>query len=98
MRDFPDGPVVKNLPSSGNGFPLGDTDSTPGQKTKVPRATGQQWSLFLPTSTVPVDLKGFLAQIKSSSNICEIEINCTISFDFHIQSIYPNSNDSNLYM
>ena len=42
MRDFPDGPVVKNLPSSGNGFPLGDTDSTPGQKTKVPRATGQQ--------------------------------------------------------
>ena len=36
FRDFPGGPVVKNLPSS-----AGDVDSIPGQGTKIPHATGQ---------------------------------------------------------
>ena len=35
-RDFPDGPVVKNLPSKAGG-----ADSTPGWGTKVPRAAEQ---------------------------------------------------------
>ena len=34
--DFPDGPVVENLPSS-----AGDTGSIPGRVTKIPHATGQ---------------------------------------------------------
>ena len=36
MRDFPGGPVVKNLPSN-----AGDVDSIPGRGTKIPLATGQ---------------------------------------------------------
>ena len=36
MRDFPGGPVVKNLPSN-----VGDTGSNPGQGTKIPHAAGQ---------------------------------------------------------
>ena len=36
-RDFPDGPVVKNPPSSSGG-----TGSIPGQGTKIPHAVGQQ--------------------------------------------------------
>ena len=35
-RDFPGGPVVKNLPSS-----AGDVGSIPGRGTKIPHATGQ---------------------------------------------------------
>ena len=35
-RDFPAGPVVKNLPCN-----AGDTGSVPGQGTKIPYATGQ---------------------------------------------------------
>ena len=35
-RDFPGGPVVKNLPSN-----AGDTGSIPGQGTKIPHAMGQ---------------------------------------------------------
>ena len=35
-RDFPGGPVVKNLPAS-----EGDTGSIPGLGTKIPHATGQ---------------------------------------------------------
>ena len=35
-RDFPGGPVVKNLPSK-----AGDTGSIPGWGTKIPHATGQ---------------------------------------------------------
>ena len=35
MRDFPDGPVVKNPP-----FNSGDVGSIPGQGTKIPCATG----------------------------------------------------------
>ena len=35
FRDFPTGPVVKNLPSN-----AGDADSIPGQGTKIPHATG----------------------------------------------------------
>ena len=36
MRDFPGGPVVKNLPSS-----AGDKGSIPGQGTNIPHAAGQ---------------------------------------------------------
>ena len=36
MSDFPGSPVVKNLPSN-----AGDTDSIPGQGTKIPHAVGQ---------------------------------------------------------
>ena len=36
FRDFPGGPVVKNLPSN-----AGDVGLIPGQGTKIPRATGQ---------------------------------------------------------
>ena len=35
-RDFPGGPVVKNLLSN-----AGDTGSIPGQGTKIPHATGK---------------------------------------------------------
>ena len=35
-RDFPGGPVVKNLLSN-----AGDTGSTPGQGTKIPHAMGK---------------------------------------------------------
>ena len=35
-RDFPGGPVVKNLPSN-----AGDKGSIPGQGTKIPHAMGQ---------------------------------------------------------
>ena len=35
-RDFPGGPVVKNLPSN-----AGDTGSIPGRGTKIPHAAGQ---------------------------------------------------------
>ena len=34
-RDFPGGPVVKNLPSN-----AGDASSIPGWGTEIPRATG----------------------------------------------------------
>ena len=43
-RDFPGGPVVKNLPSN-----AGDTGLIPGQGTKVPHATGQL-SLWVATA------------------------------------------------
>ena len=36
MGDFPDGPVVRNLPCN-----AGDLSSTPGQGTNIPRAAGQ---------------------------------------------------------
>ena len=36
LRDFPGGPVVKNLPSN-----AGDMGLIPGQGTKIPHATGQ---------------------------------------------------------
>ena len=36
LRDFSGGPMVKYLPSN-----TGDMDSIPGQKTKIPHATGQ---------------------------------------------------------
>ena len=36
VRDFPGGPVVKNLPSN-----AGNTGSIPGQGTKIPHATGK---------------------------------------------------------
>ena len=36
LRDFPGGPVVKNLPSD-----AGDTGLIPGRGTKIPHATGQ---------------------------------------------------------
>ena len=35
-RDFPGGPVVKNLPSN-----AGNTSSIPGRGTKIPHAMGQ---------------------------------------------------------
>ena len=35
-RDFPGGPVVKNLPSN-----AGDAGLIPGQGTKIPHAMGQ---------------------------------------------------------
>ena len=35
-RDFPGGPVVKNLPSN-----AGDTGSASGRGTKIPHAAGQ---------------------------------------------------------
>ena len=35
-RDFPGGPVVKNLPSK-----AGDAGSIPGQGTKIPHGAGQ---------------------------------------------------------
>ena len=35
-RDFPGGPVSKNLPSN-----AGDTGLIPGQETKIPHAVGQ---------------------------------------------------------
>ena len=34
-RDFPGGPVVKNLP-----FTAGDVGSIPGQQTKIPHVVG----------------------------------------------------------
>ena len=34
-RDFPDGPVVKNPPST-----AGDVGSIPGQQTKIPHVVG----------------------------------------------------------
>ena len=43
MRNFPDGPVVKNLPCN-----AGDVSSIPGQGTKTPHAPGQ---LSLSTTT-----------------------------------------------
>ena len=36
VRDFPGGPVVKNLPAN-----AGDTGSSPGLGTKIPHAVGQ---------------------------------------------------------
>ena len=36
LRDFPCGPVVKNLP-----YNAGDLGSIPGQGAKIPRATGK---------------------------------------------------------
>ena len=43
LRDFPGGPVVKNLPCS-----AGDTGSIPGQGTKIPHAALQHgWVLQL---------------------------------------------------
>ena len=36
IRDFPGGPMVKNLPSN-----AGDVGLIPGQGTKIPHATGQ---------------------------------------------------------
>ena len=36
LRDFPGGPVVKNLPSN-----AGDVGSIPGQGTGIPHALGQ---------------------------------------------------------
>ena len=36
VRDFPGDPVVKNLPSN-----AGDTDSIPGQGTKISHVVGQ---------------------------------------------------------
>ena len=36
LRDFPGGPVFKNPPAN-----AGDVDSSPGQETKTPHATGQ---------------------------------------------------------
>ena len=36
LRDFPGGPVVKNLPSN-----AGDLGSIPGQGTKIPNAVRQ---------------------------------------------------------
>ena len=36
MRDFPGGLEVRNMPSN-----AGDTDSIPGQETKIPQALGQ---------------------------------------------------------
>ena len=36
MGDFPDGPVVRNLPCN-----AGDLSSIPGQGTNIPRAAGQ---------------------------------------------------------
>ena len=42
-RDFPGGPVVKNLPSN-----AGDAGSIPGRGTKIPHAVGQ---LSLHTAT-----------------------------------------------
>ena len=36
IRDFPGGPVVKNLPSN-----AGDASSIPGRGTKIPHAAGQ---------------------------------------------------------
>ena len=44
-RDFPGGPVVKNLPSN-----TGDVGSIPGWGTKIPHATGQL-SLHATTKT-----------------------------------------------
>ena len=45
-RDFPGGPVVKNLPSN-----AGDVGLIPGRGTKIPQAVGQlsPWA----TTTVP---------------------------------------------
>ena len=43
LRDFPGGPVVKNLPSN-----VGDVGLIPGQGTKIPHAAGQ---LSLRTTT-----------------------------------------------
>ena len=44
-RDFPGGPVVKNLPSN-----AWDTDSIPGWGAKIPHAAGQL-SLYLRSAT-----------------------------------------------
>ena len=50
MRDFPGGPVVKNLPSDAEAMGL-----IPGHRTKIPRALGQL-SLHT-TATEPVQCK-----------------------------------------
>ena len=48
-RDFPGGPVVKNLPSN-----AGDTGLIPGRGTKIPHAMGQLSPHT--TTTEPVQL------------------------------------------
>ena len=50
-RDFPGGPVVKNLPSN-----AGDTGSIPGGGTQIPHAMGQL-SLYTSTREKPVHPK-----------------------------------------
>ena len=44
LRDFPGGPVIKNLPLN-----AGRVASIPGWETKIPRAMGQL-SLYTPTT------------------------------------------------
>ena len=58
-RDFPGGPVVKNLPSN-----AGDARSIPGCRTKIPHATGQlshscwacarQWKILRDAKKTPL--------------------------------------------
>ena len=40
-RDFPGGPVIKNLPSN-----VGDTGFIPSQRTKVPHDAGELSQVF----------------------------------------------------
>ena len=46
IKEFPDGPVAKNLPSNGD---EGAWGSIPGQGTKIPHAAGQQSPLMATT-------------------------------------------------
>ena len=59
MRDFPGGPVVKNTPSN-----AGDAGSIPGQRTKIPHATGQL--SLCATTTEPTHCGAHTPQLQSS--------------------------------
>ena len=57
-RDFPDGPMVKNLPCN-----AGDTGSIPGRGTKIPYAMGQL--SLCATTTEPAHSGAHTSQLDS---------------------------------
>ena len=57
MRDFPGGPVVKNLPCN-----AGDVGSIPGQGTKIPHAAGQRSLRATTTELVRLNERGQVPQ------------------------------------
>ena len=57
MRDFPGGPVVKNLPSN-----VGGAGSIPGWGTKIPQAMGQLSPCATATEPVPCNERSWVMQ------------------------------------
>ena len=60
-RDFPAGPVVKNLPSN-----AGDVGSIPGRGTKIPHAAGQLSSHATTTELECLNERACAPQLQSS--------------------------------